>query len=150
MTKSQITYPDHGPTIWVAEADRSQITSDIAGRDGRKVTWAMQGVKCYLYQQGKQTLRVEAASGTAVLENHAATVSLAGDVTAYDLVRGARLTADQFDWQSQRDRVSAVNVALFQGGLTHRASRGIFNTPLTHAEFSGDVVTTSDGQPGGR
>jgi len=101
----------------------------------------MTKVKCRLYREGREVLNVEADGGNAVQQEKTIVVRLAGNIRVKDLKHGFSMTADKFEWSSQYDRVSAVNVQYLGGGLSHRADRGIFSTDLTRATFTGRVTT---------
>jgi len=134
VTDSRIEYPDSGPRIWVAEAG-----TIIASAEPGAVK--MTKVSCRLYQRGMEVLRVSADGGDAIQQDGAVQVSLAGHVRAEDLRRELRLTADRFEWASQHDRVSAVNIHWIGLGFDHRADRGIFSTDLTRGDCRGHVKT---------
>ena len=135
-TKSRIVFPDHGPRIWVAEAEKV-IASANPG------TLRLERISCQLYQQGREVLRVRADAGQAVQQQAAVRVTLTGNVQAEEGRRGLRLTADGFEWSSQYDRISAVNVRWLGAGFTHRADRAVLTTDLSRATFTGKVKTQS-------
>jgi hypothetical protein len=134
VTDSRIEYPDSGPRIWVAEA--GTITASAQPGVVKLTT-----VSCRLYRNGQETLRVRADAGDAVQQDNAVRMTLTGNVRAEDIGQGLRLTADKFEWASQHDRISAVNVQWLGGGFVHRADRGTFTTDLTRATFEGRVST---------
>jgi len=134
VTDSRIVFPDTGPRVWVAEAESIVASADPG-------TVKLTTVSCRLYRQGQEALRVRADAGDAVRQGKAIRMTLTGNVRALEPKRGLRLTADTFEWASQYDRVSAVNVQWLGMGFTHRADRGVFSTDLTRADFTGRVET---------
>lgn len=134
ITDSHIKFPVTGPRVWEAEVGEITATGDPG-------VMKLAKVKCRLYRNGRQALIVEADRGDAVQQEKAIVVRLTDNIRATDLTHGLTMTADQFEWSSQYDRVSAVNVRFLGGGLSHRADRGVFSTDLTRATFTGCVTT---------
>jgi len=132
---ARIVIPENGPRVWVAEAETITASTEPGNMKLTKVS-------CQLYRNGQETLRVQADAGDAVQQGKTVHMTLTGNVRAVEPVRGLRLTADQFEWASQYDRVSAVNVHWIGLGFDHRADRGVFSTDLTRGDFSGHVKTT--------
>ncbi|MHB0937532.1 MAG: LPS export ABC transporter periplasmic protein LptC [Armatimonadota bacterium] len=131
---SSIVFPLTGPPVWTADVGEIKATGDPGKME-------LKDVKCRLYREGREALYVEAERGDAVQQDKAVVVRLTGKIRADEKKHGLTMTAEKFEWSSQYDRISAVNVQLLGGGLSHRANRGVFSTDLTRATFTGRVTT---------
>lgn len=126
-------FPSHGPRLWSAQVKAIDYSQDMR-------TLTLTGVQCTLYQQGKETLRVTADTGTAVLDgDKSIRVQLTGHVQATEPVAGRRLTAARLHWASTDGRILAEQIKIDGPAMSGQARRGTFSTDLAQAELIGKV-----------
>ena len=125
-----INVPLEGPQIWTAEVQSGQWNKTT----GKLI---LTGVKCHLYDYGKEVLLVMADSATAVIDGKNVRAELTGHIKAVDMRQQQHLDAETFRWSSTDKIIHATNFNFTSPKVNVRAPQGTFNSDLTQMSFNG-------------